>query len=757
MKGVPQPSTATTGHQVPSLLPPLKPSHKTKPKKAAAAKVVKLKIADHKKAPPKAVSDLIKNMRQKPDEASRKDILRAYELAQEAHAGQKRASGEDYIAHPLAVAHITAELGGDTQSVVAALLHDTLEDSRLFDSARLRREFGSDLALLIKGLSKFTETWFTSDSIRQNANLAKLIQASTRDIRVFIVKLADRLHNMRTLAALPRTKQLRIIRETLDFYAPLAARLGLRELRRQLEDLSLQILHPLRYEVIRARVDHDRKPREQELAQIVSSLRESIAGSGITIEAHSGEHHLYALYRSMKDDLASFSDARGAYKVTLATAREEDCYRVLGAIHKLCNPVAGKFRDAIAVPHSNSLKLLHTTVVTPPHLAIEISICTDQTAELLRLGVVPLLQRSHSSDIHGWLADWRELEEEKTDNSQFTEDFRADLRVRESIVYSADGRAHSLPECASALDFAYISEPKAANNATAVNIDGHERSLSTVPRSGQTLELICDSDARPQLLWLDFATTPKARAAIRRYFQKFGREQAIMLGREQLTHAFKKRHPADSAAGALSERVLRRVAEGLRLKNADDLHLRIGLGRLSIQEALTRIEDSRHNTGGKTSPSPRQPATPRLKAIRLVEGNADRRLSLAIADCCQPIPGDPIIGTWEALDRVSVHRRQCPESRGRRGTSQVAVAWADTWSHKAVGCLRAEIVNRPRVLAAITRILGDMEVNIEKLDLACVGEIQVLHISLAISGREQLGEVIRKLSRLDKVQRIERV
>ncbi len=755
MKGVPRQDAATTGRP-PSPLP-LKQSLREKPTRTVAAKVVKLKIGDHKKTPPRAVGDLIKKMRQRPDEASRKDILRAYELAQEAHAGQKRASGEDYIAHPLAVAHITAELGGDAQSVVAALLHDTLEDSKLFDGARLRREFGNDLTLLIEGLSKFTEIWFASDSIRQNANLAKLIQASTRDIRVFIVKLADRLHNMRTLAALPRAKQLRIVHETLDFYAPLAARLGIRELRRQLEDLSLQILHPLRHEVIHARVERDREKREQELAQIVNSLREGIAERGIAVKAHLDEHHLYALYRSMKDDLARFSDARGPYRVTLATAREEDCYRVLGAIHKLCKPVAGKFRDAIAVPHSNSLKLLHTTVVTPRHLAIEISICTHRTAELLRLGVVPLLQRDRSSDIHGWLADWRELEEEKIDNSQFTEDFRADLQVRENIVYSADGRAHSLPECASALDFAYISEPEAANNATAVTIDGHECPLSAIPRPGQTLELICDSDARPQLLWLDFATTPKARAAIRRYFQKFGREQAIMLGRERLTHSFKERHPADSAAGALSERGLRRVAEGLKLKSVDDLHLRIGLGRLSTQEALTRIEDNRHSSGGKASASPKQPAPPRLKAIRLVEGCRDRRVSLAIADCCQPIPGDPIMGIWEAADRVSVHRRQCPESRGRRGASQVAVAWADTWSHKAIGCLRAEIVNRPRTLAAITRVLGDMEVNIEKLDLCCVGEIQVLHISVAISGREQLGEVIRKLSRLEKVQRIERV
>ena len=757
MKGVPRQGSATTRHPSPSP-PPLKPSLREEPKKAGFAKVVKLQIADYKKkAPPKAVSDLIRSMRQKPDEASRKNILRAYELAQKAHAGQKRASGEEYIAHPLAVAHITAELGGDSQSVVAALLHDTLEDSKLFDSALLRREFGNDLTLLIEGLSKFTEVWFASDSVRQSANLAKLIQASTRDIRVFIVKLADRLHNMRTLAALPRAKQLRIVRETLNFYAPLAARLGIRELRRQLEDLSLQTLHPLRYEVIRARVERDRKKREQELAQIVDSLREGIAERGISVEAHMGEDHLYALYRSMKDDLSSFSDARGAYKVTLATAREEDCYRVLGAIHKLCRPVAGRFRDAIAVPHSNSLKLLHTTVVTPRHLAIEISTCTHQTAELLRLGVVPLLERDRFNDIHGWLADWRELEEEKTDNNQFTEDFRADLQVRENIVYSVDGRAHSLPECASALDFAYLSEPKAANNATAVTIDGRECPLSAIPRSGQTLELICDSNARPQLLWLDFATTPKARAAIRRYFQKFGRDQAIMLGRERLTHAFKERNPANSTADALSERVLRRVAEGLKLKSADDLHLRIGLGRLALQEALTRIEDSHYSSGGKPFVSAKQPAAPRLKAIRLVEDNADKRLGLAIADCCRPIPGDPIIGIWEASDRVSVHRRQCPGSRGRRGSSQVAVAWADTWSHKAIGCLRAEIVNRPGALASITRILGDMEVNIEKLDIACVGELQVLHISLAISGREQLGEVIRKLSRPDKVQRIERV
>ena len=755
MSGGPRQGAAKTGNLPPSL--PLNPSSGKKPKRAFSARVVKLKIADPGKLPSRAVRDLIKSMRQRPDEASQKDILRAYELAQEAHAGQKRASGEDFIDHPLAVAHITAELGGDAQSVVAALLHDTLEDSKLFDSAFLRREFGKDLTLVIEGLSKFTEVWFASDSVRQSANLAKLIQASTRDIRVFIVKLADRLHNMRTLAALPRAKQLRTVHETLDFYAPLAARLGIRELRRQLEDLSLQTLHPLRHKVLRARLERDDGKRQLELTQIVDSMREVIAGLGIAVESRLEGHNLYAIYRSMKDDLASFGDALGPCRVTLATAREEDCYRVLGAIHKLCKPVAGRFRDAIALPHSNSLKLLHTIVVAPGHLAIEISICTHQTAELLRLGVVPLLERDRSGDIHGWLADWRELEEEKTDNNQFTEDFRADLQLRENIVYSADGRAHSLPECASALDFAYISEAKVANNATAVTIDGRECPLSTIPRSGQTLELVCDSNARPQLLWLDFATTPKARAAIRRYFQKFGREQAIMLGRERLTSAFKEQYPADLAAGALSERVLGRVAEELRLNSVDDLHLRIGLGRLSLEEALTRIQGSRHSSVGKTGAFQKQPSAPRLKAIRLLEGDRGRRVSLSVADCCRPIPGDPIIGTQEASDRVSVHRRQCPEARGRRATSQLAVAWADTWSHKAIGCLRAEILNRPRTLAAIARTLGDMEINIEKLDIARVGDCQVMHISLAVSGREQLGEALRKLSRLDKVLRIERI
>ena len=672
------------------------------------------------------------------------EVERAFHYAKAAHEGQMRKTGHPYITHPTAVAHILAGMRMDPQTLMAALLHDVIEDTGV-GKKTLAEAFGSDVAELVDGVSKLT-TIFKSRAEAQAENFQKMAMAMARDIRVILVKLADRLHNMRTLGALAREKKERIARETLDYYAPIASRLGMNELRKEFEDLAFQALYPMRAERIGRAVQAARGHRKALMEEIAAALEKCLASEGIEARVLGREKHLFSIYRKMRQKQKAFADIMDVFGFRIIVDRPDTCYRVLGAVHGLYKPLAGRFKDYIAIPKANGYQSLHTTLFGMHGVPIEIQIRTQQMEAVASNGIAGhwLYKSDEQSPSQARAREWvkglLELQQRAGNSLEFIENLKIDLFPDEVYVFTPKGRILELPQRASPVDFAYAVHTDIGNTCVACRVDRRLAPLSVQLQSGQTVEIITSEDARPNPDWLSFVVTGKARSSIRHALKHQQVTESRTLGRRLLNRSLAN---VDTNLASLPSQRISDVLDELGFDTLDDLLEDIGLGnRMAYVVA-------QHLTQGGSGEVPLTVEHGGPLAIRGTEG-----LVVAYGKCCYPLPGEPVVGHLSSGRGLVVHLEVCrnlAELR-ERNEALIPVRWAaEVDGEYSVG-LRVEVEARKGVIAELAAEITDADANIEKINIAeRNAHLSTVVIALLVRDRVHLARIMRRLRRLTPV------
>lgn len=590
----------------------------------------------------------------KPDIEKVKD---AFRCADEAHLGQFRKSGEPYITHPLAVASILAQWHMDADTICAGLLHDVLEDTGMSKFEMVQR-FGVQIADLVDGVSKLTKMSFSSNEIAQAESFRKMLLAMSRDVRVILVKLADRLHNMRTLGVMRPEKRRRIATETLEIYVPIAHRLGLNGLFRELQELAFINQYPRRYEILRANVLRTRDKRRAVLERILKETREALPKSNIRARIQGRDKTIYGIYNRMRDSHASFSDVLDVYGFRIIVRTVEECYLTLGALHKLYKPVNRRFKDFIAIPKANGYQSLHTTVIGPSGTPIEYQIRTEKMHRIAEKGILAHWLYGDGMDtseiqnlVSNWLQSLMEIQRTTSDPSEFIENIKIDLFPDRIYVFTPKSRILSLPQGATPIDFAYQIHTGIGNGAVACRVNGEEAPLSKKLRNGDMVEILTDPTSHPAPEWLRFVRTGKARAKIREFLRERNPEESVNLGREALKKAALE---AKLDINTVPEPIWYKILKETNEPNRQALLQDVGLGKLFAAVLISRITSLAQEKAPATS---RVPVT-----IHGTEG-----VAVQLAGCCHPIPGDEIWGFMRTGLGLSVHRADCDHvSRGRK-------------------------------------------------------------------------------------------
>jgi RelA/SpoT family (p)ppGpp synthetase len=685
------------------------------------------------------------------------DIRRAYLYSEKAHDGQFRRNGAPYITHPLAVANILCDMHMDRQSIMAAMLHDVIEDTGISKSA-IAAEFGNEVAELVDGVTKLTQVHFSSKAEAQAENFRKMILAMTQDTRVILVKLADRLHNMRTLDVLPPEKRRRVALETLEIYAPIANRLGMNDFRVEFEDLGFYALYPMRAPLIRKAVMSARGNRKEMLNTIRETLEKRLAGEGINVRVIGREKHLYSIYQKMREKRKSFSEIMDVYGFRLITENVDACYRALGIVHNLYKPIPGKFKDYIAIPKANGYQSLHTILKGQRGVPIEIQIRTEAMEAMANNGIAA--HWLYKSDAEGftntsqtrareWMKSLLEIQRNAGDSMEFIESVKIDLFPDEVYVFTPKGLILTLPVGATAVDFAYAVHTDVGNTCVAARVDNRLTPLSLPLASGQTVEIVTAPGARPNPAWLNFVITSKARGSIRHFLKDQQHSEAVDLGRRLLEKALSTQGYA--LARIPGERLQALLAE-LGLKNADALLEEIGLGNRVPQVIAARLlpEDAEI-----ISVESRQPGG-RGIAIRGTEG-----LVITYARCCRPLPGDAIVGHLSAGRGIVIHRDICNNilSELRDNPDKcMSLRWAEKVDREFQSELRVELENQRGLLAEIARQVTDMDANIEGINIQeKSSQHGVMNLSLQVHDRIHLARIIKRIRIIKGVEKIVRV
>ncbi len=672
------------------------------------------------------------------------EVERAFHYAKAAHEGQMRKTGHPYITHPTAVAHILAGMRMDPQTLMAALLHDVIEDTGV-GKKTLAAEFGADVAELVDGVSKLT-TIFKSRAEAQAENFQKMAMAMARDIRVILVKLADRLHNMRTLGALAWEKKQRIARETLDYYAPIASRLGMNELRMEFEDLAFQALYPMRAERIGRAVQAARGHRKALMEEIATALEKCLVSEGIEARVLGREKHLYSIYQKMRQKQKAFADIMDVFGFRIIVDRPDTCYRVLGAVHGLYKPLAGRFKDYIAIPKANGYQSLHTTLFGMHGVPIEIQIRTQQMEAVASNGIAG--HWLYKSDEHSpsqarareWVKGLLELQQRAGNSLEFIENLKIDLFPDEVYVFTPKGRILELPQRASPVDFAYAVHTDIGNTCVACRVDRRLAPLSVQLQSGQTVEIITSEEARPNPDWLSFVVTGKARSSIRHALKHQKVAESRTLGRRLLNRSLAN---ADTNLGALPSQRIANVLDELGFDTLDDLLEDIGLGnRMAYVVA-------QHLTQAANAEAPLTVEHGGPLAIRGTEG-----LVVAYGKCCYPLPGEPIVGHLSSGRGLVVHLEVCRNLAELRDRNEaiIPVRWAAEVDGEYSVELRVEVEARKGVIAELAAEITDADANIEKINIAeRNAHLSTVVIALLVQDRVHLARIMRRLRRLTPV------
>ncbi len=688
--------------------------------------------------------------------ASAQMVARAYGVASNAHRSQTRSSGESYINHPLAVAQIVAEIGLDEVSLAAALLHDAVEDTEL-SLADVEAEFGADVAAIVDGVTKLERIRFDSREAQQAATMRKMLVAMARDLRVLIIKLADRLHNMRTLAAMPADKQRRIAQETLDIYAPLANRLGIQELRQQLEDLSFAARHPTRF----AELDHlvaTRTPeREIYVAQAVAEVRSRLAELGVQAEVTGRGKHLWSIYEKMVVKGREFDEIFDIVAVRVVVDSIKDCYAALGTIHGRWRPVVGRFKDYIAMPKFNLYQSLHTTVIGPSGRPIEVQIRTSEMHRRAEWGVAAhwaYKTDSPSSDID-WLNRLLDWQAEVSDPAQFMENLKTDLEQDEVFVFTPKGRVITLPVGSTPVDFAYAVHTEVGHSCIGAKVNGRLVALDSALASGDSCEIFTSKveSAGPSQDWLGFVVSARARNKIRQWFSRERRLDMIEAGREELDSELRReglglRSDAEAA-------VLDQVVEEAGLADVDSLLAAIGEGHQSARSIAQRIARTGRGEDAEPETDPFRHRLRRDPEVGVhVEGLDD--LLVRLSNCCTPVPGDEIIGFVTRGRGVSVHRADCAnavdlaeEHSGR----MIDVDWdSDSGSEHYRAGVEVVALDRSNLLRDVANALSDHHVNIVACETLTGGDrVAKMRFEFELSNPAQLQAVVNRIKAINSV------
>ena len=685
-------------------------------------------------------------------------IKEAFRFSDEAHLGQFRRSGAPYITHPLAVAEILTDWRLDGAAIQAALLHDVIEDCGI-EQAQLIERFGPTVAELVDGVSKLDRLQFSSTEQAQAENFRKMLLAMARDVRVMLIKLADRLHNMRTLEAVDAERRRRIARETLEIYAPIAHRLGLNTLFRELEELSFEHLYPLRFRVLNRAVLAARGNRREVLGKMMQAVRKALSDAKLKAEVQGREKTLYGIYRKMADKHLSFSQVLDIYGFRIVVDSVAQCYLALGALHSLYKPVPGKFKDYIAIPKVNGYQSLHTTLIGPYGTPVEFQIRTKDMHHVAETGVAAhWLYKDDDSDLselqsrtHQWLQSLLEIQRQTGDSSEFLEHIKVDLFPDKVYIFTPKGLIVALPRDATPVDFAYSIHTDIGNKTVAARINNEIAPLRSQLKNGDMVEIVTGPEARPNPAWLSFVRTGKARSEIRHFLRTMKFDESVELGERLLAQAARQFNV--SLADVTDEQwnsVLKQADSATR----EDLLADIGLGRkLPAVVARQLALGSADPDDAQTRPS--APAAHVPVVVRGTEG-----MAVQMASCCHPIPDDPIVGHIRKGQGLAVHQADCLHAqRSRRADPErwIELQWAkDPASHFTVA-IDVSALNERGVLGRIAVAIADAESNILNVHLEEEGsKLALIHFKIQVHDRVHLARVIRALRRVKNVQQITR-
>ncbi|GJM06104.1 MAG: guanosine-3',5'-bis(diphosphate) 3'-pyrophosphohydrolase [marine bacterium B5-7] len=693
-------------------------------------------------------------------------VQRAYYFSAKAHEGQKRVSGEPYINHPLEVARILGEMHMDHQTIMAAILHDVIEDTPIA-KAKLQRKFGKGVTEIVDGVSKLDKIKFESTAEAQANNFRKMLMAMSNDIRVILVKLADRLHNMRTLGSLKPEKRRRIARETLDIYAPIALRLGLNSIRLELEELGFAVMYPMRYRILNEQINKARGHRKEIITKIRTALKRRMRQEKLPGQILGREKHLYGIYLKMREQNLSFSDIFDVYAFRLIVDTVDTCYRTLGTVHNLYKPVPGKFKDYIAIPKTNGYQSLHTVLFGPYGVPIEIQIRSKDMNDVAEVGIAahwlykaegksktPARVDNDRSNVHRrareWLRNIVEMNKTAGNPEEFFENVKVDLFPDDVYVFTPKGKIMELPSGSTAVDFAYAIHTDIGNRCVGARINRKLVPLSTLLTSGKTVEVITAKSGRPNPAWLNFVATVRARTQIRHFLKNLQNDEAIALGKRLLNRELE---PFGISYQDISENDMGLLLTDNHLDHVDHLFQEIGLGnkmaplfarQVIAVEKLTLLENK------SISPNETNPLS-----IKGTEG-----LVVNFPKCCYPIPGDPIHGFVTSGRGIVIHRQTCKNIAEYRNHQEkwIQVEWEADIDREFQVMIRLNSSNQRGVLANVAATIADAGANIEKVEMMERDDRYAdQRFIIDVKDRIHLANVIRKIKAIKSVSQITRV
>ena len=705
------------------------------------------------------MDDLIKKVKSVYSEKNSKLILKAYDFAERAHQGQLRMSGEPYFTHPCHVAEVLVDLNFDSATIVAALLHDVLEDTEV-TVEQMRNEFGDEVLSLVEGVTKLDRLQFKNAEDEQAENLRKMFFAMAKDIRVLIIKLADRLHNMRSLSSLPRPRQLAMARETLDIYAPLAGRIGISQIKCELDDLSMMYLYPDEHAELVKMVSSKLSERQEFIDKLCETIKEKLKELGIKGDVWGRPKHLYSIYKKMTNKGKTFDQIYDLSAVRVIVETVKDCYAVLGAIHTIWKPIPGRFKDYIAIPKPNFYQSLHTTVMTKIGVPFEIQIRTKAMHTIAEYGIAAhwrYKEGNTNSNIPdglnnklNWLKNEVEVQGELENSKEFMDSLKIDLFSDEVFVFSPKGDVINLPVGSTPVDFAYHIHSAIGNKCVGAKINTKIVPLSTVLENGDIIEIITSNSAKgPSRDWLKFVKTASAKAKIRQFFKKEMLEENIKQGKEMLEKEAKRRGYAYSDLAVPSW--LNYIMQRYSMSTVDDLYATIGYGGLTTNQVLLKlIEFYKQEVESKKVPEFSE-ANPKRTASGgvIIKGYDD--FLIRLSHCCNPVPGDDIVGYISRGRGVTVHRCDCPNVKGMEKERLIEASWPaqQNGGKTFVATIQINTENRGGMLASITTLISNQKVPITSASARVENaDNAVVIISVEISNISVLKDLIEKIRRI---------
>ena len=700
-----------------------------------------------------SISALSKKLSDYLDPKKVKQVNKAYDFACEAHSGQYRSSGDPYVSHPIAVASILGSFRMDENSLTAAMLHDVMEDSGIPKSV-IEKKFNKEVADLVDGVSKLNTLTISSKTESQAENLQKMVLAMSKDIRVIVVKLADRLHNMRTLLYLDREKQLRIAKETLEIYAPIAHRIGMNNLYRELEDLAFKTIYPTRYERLIAAVKKNRGGQKRLLNKIQKEMSDRLLKEGIASLVEGREKHIYSIYRKMKERRRSFEEIMDVYAIKIIVDTPENCYRTLGHIHNMYKPVRGRFKDYIAIPKSNGYQSIHTGVIALKGIPIEIQIKTQEMNDMAENGIAShwLYKSGNNSDsspqikARRWVAGLLEMRENYETTEEFINSVKTDIFPDEIYVFTPQGEVIEMPGGSTAIDFAYAVHTDIGHHCRACRINKKLAPLSVPLESGQTIEILRDTVPQTSPAWLNFATTTKARHSIRNYLGNLKSSEARKFGKKLLEQSLenlniklknvdkdKLRGALDSIGGRSLNRILKEIGLGIRVANVVARQIAGFVNKDSEIESDSAIP---------------------------IEITGSEGLVVNYAPCCKPIPGDSVMGHFTADKGLVVHQERCKNILSFRKDPQQCfpVNWGKSSGKVFISQIKIMANDEPGLLANIASAITETGTNISSIQTTDLNSgIHDFVLDLEVSDRLHLSKIIKKIKTLKSIASVSRI